>query len=360
MSEESETIPPASQASPSQAAAGAPEIIAALSGTEPQGTDAAFAVPDDAVRLAEALIFAGTEPVSLRRLAELLELRQLVPEGVEDLGAFVAAVMGALVARYEGRGVLPVEVAGGWQFRTAPDLAPALTRVLEKPRRLPRAVMETLAIIAYHQPCTRVEIEEIRGVSLGQNVLDTLIEASLVAPRGRKEVPGRPVLWGTTPDFLRHFGLRALSDLPRREELLVDVPDTLTSGRKSEHDGSAEPQESGPDEAHDSHSIVLSGTVLSLDGETTVHSASTKAAEHITSEPEAPEEHLGNAAGTVLPAGDAEGDPVETDPDLTPAEGRIGPVQPELEPEAETLPDDVSAEPEADAGAPTVSEPERS
>ncbi|MFT8307749.1 SMC-Scp complex subunit ScpB [Acetobacter malorum] len=342
MSEKSETIPHASQPSPSQAAADTPEIIAALSGTEPQRIDAVLAVPDDAVRLAEALIFAGTEPVSLRRLAELLELRQLVPDGVDDLGAFVAAVMGALVARYDGRGVMPVEVAGGWQFRTAPDLAPALTRVLEKPRRLPRAVMETLAIIAYHQPCTRVEIEEIRGVSLGQNVLDTLIEASLVAPRGRKEVPGRPVLWGTTPDFLRHFGLRALSDLPRREELLVDVPDTLTSGRKSEHDGSAEPQESGPDEVDERRSVGLSsGTVPSV-------------------EREAAEKHLGNAEEAVLLAGDVEGDPVETDPDLTPAEGRIGPVQPELEPEAETLPDDVSAEPEADAGAPTVSEPGRS
>lgn len=321
MSEESETIPHASQVSqPSQAVADTPEIIAALSGIEPQGVDVLFAVPDDAVRLAEALIFAGTEPVSLRRLAELLELRQLVPDGVEDLGAFVAAVMGALVARYEGRGVMPVEVAGGWQFRTAPDLAPALTRVLEKPRRLPRAVMETLAIIAYHQPCTRVEIEEIRGVSLGQNVLDTLIEASLIVPRGRKEVPGRPVLWGTTPDFLRHFGLRALSDLPRREELLVDVPDTLTSARKPAQN----------------------------------------ATEHTISEPEAPEEHLVDA-GEVVPSGDGiEGDPVETDPDLTPAEGEAAPVQPELEPEAETLPDDVSAEPEADAGAATVSEPGRS
>ncbi|WP_084593511.1 SMC-Scp complex subunit ScpB [Acetobacter indonesiensis] len=188
-------------------------------------SDEHFVVPEEAVRLTEALLFAGTEPVSPRRVADLLETRQLIPDGVENLAAFVDAVLAALVSRYDGRGVAPVEVAGGWQFRTVADLAPALTKVLERPRRLPRAVMETLAIIAYHQPCTRVEIEEIRGVSLGQNVLDTLIEASLIAPRGRKEVPGRPVLWGTTPDFLRHFGLRALSDLPRREELLVDVPD---------------------------------------------------------------------------------------------------------------------------------------
>ncbi|MFT8419855.1 MAG: SMC-Scp complex subunit ScpB [Acetobacter sp.] len=187
-------------------------------------TSTPIPVPDEAVRLAEALVFASTEPVSARRLADLLEDRQIMPAGEEDLGSFVAAVLAALVRRYEGRGVFPVEVAGGWQFRTAPDLAPLLTRVLERPRRLPRAVMETLAIIAYHQPCTRVEIEEIRGVSLGQNVLDTLIEAELIAPRGRKEVPGRPVLWGTTADFLRHFGLRALSDMPRREELMVDVP----------------------------------------------------------------------------------------------------------------------------------------
>lgn len=187
-------------------------------------TPAPIPVPDEAVRLAEALIFASTEPVSPRRLADLLESQQIMPTGEEDLGAFVAAVLAALVRQYAGRGVFPVEVAGGWQFRTAPDLAPLLTRVLERPRRLPRAVMETLAIIAYHQPCTRVEIEEIRGVSLGQTVLDTLIEAELIAPRGRKEVPGRPVLWGTTPDFLRHFGLRSLSDMPRREELMADVP----------------------------------------------------------------------------------------------------------------------------------------
>lgn len=187
---------------------------------------------EETLRLAEALIFASTEPVSARRLAELLELRQLVPDGVDNLAAFVTAVLQALVQRYEGRGVMPVEIAGGWQFRTAPDLAPALTRVLERPRRFSRAVMETLAIIAYHQPCTRVQIEEIRGVSLGQNVLDTLIESALIMPKGRKEVPGRPVLWGTTQDFLRHFSLRSLADLPRREELLVEVPENAgTMGR---------------------------------------------------------------------------------------------------------------------------------
>ncbi|WP_415492082.1 SMC-Scp complex subunit ScpB [Acetobacter sp.] len=228
-------------------------------------------VPDDAVRLAEALIFASVDPVSTRRLADLLEARQIMPAGQDDLAAFVDAVLQSLQQRYAGRGVAPVEVAGGWQFRTAPDLAPLLTRVLERPRRLPRAVMETLAIIAYHQPCTRTEVEDIRGVSLGQTVLDTLIETGLIAPRGRKEVPGRPVLWGTTPDFLRHFGLRALSDLPRREELLVDLPETqsgygtaqseiaFAAARESGHDGphlpeqgpalQQEPEQAGPEDA---------------------------------------------------------------------------------------------------------------
>ena len=97
-------------------------------------------------------------------------------------------------------------MAGGWQFRTAPDLAPRLRRVVVQPRRLPRAAMETLAVIAYHQPVTRPEIEEMRGASLSQQTLDALLEAGLVAPQGRKEAPGRPTLWGTTPAFLARFG----------------------------------------------------------------------------------------------------------------------------------------------------------
>jgi segregation and condensation protein B len=180
-----------------------------------------------AVRLAEALIFASTEPVTERALLELLQAHGTLPEASaaaeEDAGA-LAAVLDALRERYAGRGVMPVRVAGGWQFRTAPDLAPCLTKVMVRPRRLPRTAMETLSIIAYHQPCTRIEIEEIRGVSLSQATLDALLEAVLIVPRGRKEVPGRPVLWGTSADFLRHFGLQDLRDLPRREELLVELP----------------------------------------------------------------------------------------------------------------------------------------
>ena len=168
-------------------------------------------IPEDAIRLAEALVFASAEPVAARALAQLL------PEEAD-----ADAVLAALRARYAGRGVELVEAGGGWQFRTAPDLAPRLTRVVRQTRRLPRAAMETLAIIAYHQPVTRPEIEEIRGTSLAQQTFDALLEAGLIAPRGRKEAPGRPTLWGTTPGFLSQFGLNDLRDLPRREDLVVE------------------------------------------------------------------------------------------------------------------------------------------
>ena len=172
--------------------------------------------PESLIRLAEALIFAATTPVTTRQLTLLL------PDGAD-----ADAVLAQLRDRYATRGVELVEVGGGWQFRTAPDLAPKLRRVVQVPRRLPRVAMETLAIIAYHQPVTRPEIEELRGASLGQGTLDQLLEAGLVAPRGRKETPGRPTLWGTTPAFLSQFGLQQLRDLPRREDLLVE-PTLLT------------------------------------------------------------------------------------------------------------------------------------
>lgn len=163
----------------------------------------------DPVRVVEALLFASAEPVGAAALARLL------PPEVD-----VEPVLLALQARYAGRGVELVEVGAGWQFRTAPDLAPLLVRVVPQPRRLPRAAMETLAVIAYHQPATRADIEDIRGVSLGQAVMDALLDAGLIEPRGRKEVPGRPTLWGTTAGFLAQFGLRDLRELPRREDLL--------------------------------------------------------------------------------------------------------------------------------------------
>jgi segregation and condensation protein B len=172
------------------------------------GTDEALT---QAMRLAEAVIFASSQPVTPRVLANLL------PEDTD-----VGAVMAALEAMYAGRGVGLVQAAGGWQFRTAPDIAPALRKVVELPRRLPRVAMETLAIVAYHQPVTRTEIEEIRGAALSQTTLDLLLENGLVTPKGRRETPGRPTLWGTTPAFLAQFGLNDLRDLPKREELLID------------------------------------------------------------------------------------------------------------------------------------------
>ena len=259
----------------------ASESAEAMKVVQPENT----MVSEEALRLAEALIFASTEPVSARRLAELLELRQLVPDGVDNLAAFVTSVLQALVQRYEGRGVMPVEIAGGWQFRTAPDLAPALTRVLERPRRFSRAVMETLAIIAYHQPCTRVQIEEIRGVSLGQNVLDTLIESALIMPKGRKEVPGRPVLWGTTQDFLRHFSLRSLADLPRREELLVEVPENAGAmGRPQTEITFANDAEEAADQAE--HAPDISGTDAQSENALQTDTGSATAAENTDAQAE--------------------------------------------------------------------------
>ena len=169
-------------------------------------------VSDHSLRLAEALIFASAAPVTLRALTALL------PEDEE-----AEAVIAGLRALYAGRGVELVEVAGGLQFRTAADLAPLLTRVIEVPRRLPRVAMETLAIIAYRQPVTRGEIEEVRGTTLSQNTMDSLLEAELIAPCGRREAPGRPTLWATTPGFLAKFGLSSLSDLPRRDDLINDT-----------------------------------------------------------------------------------------------------------------------------------------
>jgi segregation and condensation protein B len=167
---------------------------------------------EDALRLAEAVVFASAEPVTPRGLARVL---------ADDIDA--DAVLAALRARYQGRGVELVDAANGVMFRTAVDLAPRLRKVIESPRRLPRVAMETLAIVAYHQPVTRAEIEHIRGTALSQQTLDALLELNLIAPKGRRETPGRPTLWGTTPEFLAHFGLKDLRELPRREDLLLET-----------------------------------------------------------------------------------------------------------------------------------------
>ncbi|MBS1090283.1 SMC-Scp complex subunit ScpB [Gluconobacter sp. Dm-74] len=184
---------------------------------------------DRACHLVEALVFASPEPVKPSAIAELLKTQSIAistDEAVE-----------AVRALYADHAIEMVLVAGGWQFRTRPEYASALTKVVEKPRRLSRGAMETLAIVAYHQPCTRAEIEAIRGVSLGQAVLDALLEDSLIAPKGRKEVPGRPVLWGTTAHFLESFALPDLAALPRREDFLLDR--ASTEAEDDAPDGSA-------------------------------------------------------------------------------------------------------------------------
>lgn len=162
----------------------------------------------EAVRLTEALLFAAEEPVSEADIAKRL------PSGVK-----VSAVLERLQLDYAGRGVEPVMVAGRWTFRTATDLGPSLALTKQEERRLSRAMEEVLAIIAYHQPVTRPEIEAIRGVSLGRGTLDALLDTGWVRPGPRKEVPGRPLTWLTTTDFLEAFGLAKISDLPGVEEL---------------------------------------------------------------------------------------------------------------------------------------------
>jgi len=169
--------------------------------------------PDEAaLRLAEAAVFASATPMTPRALSQILP---------DDLDA--AAVIAALRARYEGRGLELCEIGGGLQFRTAADLAPQLRKVVQVPRRLPRVALETLAIVAYHQPITRPEIEDLRGTGLSQQTLDVLLENDLIAARGRKETPGRPTLWGTTAKFLEYFGLRDIRELPRRQDLLLEA-----------------------------------------------------------------------------------------------------------------------------------------
>jgi segregation and condensation protein B len=160
------------------------------------------------VRLVEALLFASAKPVTEEELAAHL-----------PADADVKAILARLADDYAGRGIQLMEVAGGWAIRTAPDLASALRLSVEVPRRLSRAAIEALAIIAYHQPVTRAEIEEIRGVSVSKGTIDVLLETGWIRPRGRRKAPGRPLTFGTTEAFLSHFGLETISDLPGLDEL---------------------------------------------------------------------------------------------------------------------------------------------
>ncbi|BCJ90706.1 hypothetical protein IZ6_14410 [Terrihabitans soli] len=174
------------------------------------------------VRMAEALLFAAEEPLDEATLASRL------PEGAD-----IPVIINALTAHYAVRGVNLVSTGGRWWLRTSPDLAPILRRESQNTKKLSRAALETLAIVAYHQPVTRAEIEGIRGVSVAKGTLEVLLETGWVRLRGRRKTPGRPVTFGTSKEFLDHFGLETIGDLPGVDELkaagLLDarLPDGL-------------------------------------------------------------------------------------------------------------------------------------
>lgn len=212
--------------------------------TDPQTGSAAQAEEDLLAleRCVEALLFAAAGPLSIADLSRSL------PEGA-DVGRAVAA----LRRRYAGRGVELECVADKWRFRTAPDLAWLMTEQRDDPRKLSKAALETLAVIAYHQPVTRAEIEAIRGVSLSKGTLDTLLELGFVRLRGRRRTPGRPVAYGTADRFLEHFGLASLADLPGAAEMraagLLDLD--LPPGFEIPSPGGAEEAEVEPLDADD-------------------------------------------------------------------------------------------------------------
>jgi segregation and condensation protein B len=206
--------------------------------------------PAQTWREVEALLFAAAGPLSLADLARRL------PEGA-DIGAALVT----LAERYAGRGVELAEVGGRWRFQTAADLAWLMSEEREEPRRLSRAAQETLAIIAYHQPVTRAEIELIRGVQASKGTLDLLLELSLVRMRGRRRTPGRPVTFGTTELFLEKFGLASLADLPGAAEMKaagilgLDLPADFMPPDPMALDADEEPLD--PDEAPEFHTDYL-------------------------------------------------------------------------------------------------------
>ncbi|KLI64244.1 SMC-Scp complex subunit ScpB [Aurantiacibacter marinus] len=209
--------------------------------------------PSELVRAVEACLFAAEEPMTHQQI------------GAHLGDADVREALLQLQALYAGRGVVLVERGKHWQFQTAPDLAHLLRREKEQLRRLSRAATEVLAIIAYHEPVSRAEIEAIRGVQTSSGTLDVLMEAGWVRAAGRREVPGRPVIYATTPDFLSHFGLESRKDLPGLDELkaagLLDpVDDTYEDmvAQKEEQLAAAEAQvEEGEEENSDAEDAAM-------------------------------------------------------------------------------------------------------
>jgi segregation and condensation protein B len=184
---------------------------------------------DVAVRLVEAVLFAAESPLTPAEIARHAGLEQSV-----------LSHLAALADHYSGRGIDLVERGGRWHFQTASDLAHILRREKEEPRKLSRAAVETLAIIAYHEPVSRAEIEAIRGVAVAKGTLDVLMEAGWVRPAGRREVPGRPLIYATTAEFLSHFGLASRKDLPGIDDLraagLLDPIDLAMDAMNSDVD----------------------------------------------------------------------------------------------------------------------------
>jgi len=194
----------------------------------------------DAIRAVEATLFAAVEPLSTDDIAAY------VGESID-----VKAALAELEAHYAGRGIELVERGRRWHFQTAADLAHILRREREESRKLSRAAVETLAIIAYHEPVSRAEIEAIRGVQISRGTLDVLMEAGWVRPAGRREVPGRPLTFATTQEFLSHFGLKNRRDLPGIDDLkaagLLDPVDTALERMGLDQDDEVELETGGED-----------------------------------------------------------------------------------------------------------------
>ena len=185
-----------------------PEVVAVVETVTVVETVAETAARPEELRLLEALLFAAGQPLDEATLARRLS---------QDVD--VKAALAALKAEYATRGVNLIRVGRKWMFRTADDLSWLLTKETVETRKLSRAAIETLAIIAYHQPVTRAEIEEIRGVAAAAGTLDVLLRTGWIRPRGRRKAPGRPITYGTSEQFLTHFGLEEVGDLPGLDEL---------------------------------------------------------------------------------------------------------------------------------------------
>ncbi len=176
--------------------------------TERLKTQSGAAMQEHELRLLEALLFAASEPIDTETL------RERMPDDCD-----VSALLARLTRDYQGRGVNLIRVANRWRFQTAGDLEHHLVDIKETPRKLSRAALETLAIIAYHQPVTRAEIEDVRGVAVSKGTLDVLLELGWIRLRGRRRTPGRPVTYGTSDGFLAHFNLETINDLPGKDDL---------------------------------------------------------------------------------------------------------------------------------------------